>query len=60
MQHGESSDSGKIAIKISHIEADQVLTVMNGHLPSQEWSPTIQNLPDEGVLQTWNLAHRLN
>ena len=52
MQHGESSDSGKIAIKISHIEADQVLTVMNGHLPSQGWSPTfpkmVTNLRKDG------------
>ena len=52
MQHGESSDSGKIAIKISHFEADQVLTVMNGHLPSQGWSPTfpkmVTNLRQDG------------
>ena len=44
MQHGESSDSGKIAIKISHFEADQVLTVMNVHLPSQGWSPIIPRM----------------
>ena len=63
MQHGESSDSGKIAIRISHFEADQVLTIMDGHLPSQRWSPTIQRMvtQQEGsLLQTRNLARRLS
>ena len=33
---------------------------MDGQSPSPGWSPTIQNLPEGRVLQTWNLAHRLN
>ena len=28
--------------------------------PSNEWSLTIQNLPEGIVLQAWNLASRLN
>ena len=39
MQHGNSRDSGKIAVKLAHIEADEMLTVVDGHLPSQGWSP---------------------
>ena len=28
--------------------------------PSKGWSPTIKNLPEESLLQTLNLAPRLN
>ena len=32
----------------------------DGHQSFQGWSPTIQNLPEAKVLQTLNLAQRLN
>ena len=32
----------------------------DGHPPSHGWLLTIQNLPDEIVLQAWNLASTLN
>ena len=32
-------------------------SAMDGQPPSPGWSPTIQNLPERGVLQTWTLAH---
>ena len=44
MQHGNSRDSGKIAVKLAHIEADEVLTVVDGHLTSQGWSPTFPKM----------------
>ena len=33
---------------------------LDGHLSALGWSTPIQNLIEGSVLQTWNLAHRLN
>ena len=43
----------KLLWMVSHHQQD-------GLLPSKGWLPTIQNLTEGSVLQTWNLAHRLN
>ena len=34
--------------------------LQDGHQPSKGGSPTIPNLPEGSVLQTWNLASRIN
>ena len=49
-------------LKLSPVEIPWMVNhhPQDGHQPSKGWSPTIQNLPEGSVLQTWNFAIRLS